>query len=194
MIFGHVLSHLDLILRNLIFQHHEKWPKRAGISRFPWTSEFLVRTIRKSIKNNVNWCRELIIWLTWARDIVSQRGVQSADWRTPPEPIWRPLVTWRRVLRTTLDLIRRPDFSQSPVFRTVPEGGGRRPSPPEDFSGLVQTYDFSSCFTVLFEKRTFLCWRRGGWGWVSRWRLNARAFSFGKTSTFASLELRPAFS
>ena len=72
-------------------------------------------------------------------------------------------------------------------------GGGRRPSPPEDFSGLVRTYDFSSSFTALIRKVTFLCWRHGG-GWVSRWRLNARAFSFGKTSTFASLELRSAFS
>ena len=36
-------------------------------------------------------------------------------------------------------------------------GGGRRPSPPEDFSGLVQTYDFSSSFTALFRKVTFLC-------------------------------------
>ena len=34
---------------------------------------------------------------------LGQRGSGHTFWRTPLLPIWRPMVTWRRVLSTTLD-------------------------------------------------------------------------------------------
>ena len=123
------------------------------LQRFLLTSELLVWTIRKSIKNNENTYSTYFVSWIWARDIKGQRGVRSWDWRTPLSQSgapWWPGGECFAPLSADLTLVSARCLEHS-------LGGGRRPSPPEDFSGLLQTYDFSSSFTALFRKRTFLC-------------------------------------
>ena len=54
----------------------------------------------KELKNSEGYCRGLIFSWTSSKVMVFQRGSGSTLWRTPLEPFWRPMVTWRRVLRT----------------------------------------------------------------------------------------------
>ena len=84
MMFGHVLSHLDSISRNLIFQHHEKWPKRARVSKVPMN--FRISNKNHSKEHQKQWEYTTTHFVSWivARDIVGQRGVRSADRRNPP--------------------------------------------------------------------------------------------------------------
>ena len=98
----HHLNDLGLILWSSIF-HHFSWfspsvPMFGMIPSFPWNK---VDTILKYVENHYNSNQEWFIWWRLAIDNLSQKGSDLPKWRNPLWPLWRPPVTWRRVLRTT---------------------------------------------------------------------------------------------
>ena len=99
MMFGHVLSHLDSISRNLIFQHHEKWPKRAGISKVPVNFRISSRDHQKEHQKLWGYMSSLFCFMDLGQRCRESKGCPEY-WRNPPEAIWRPLPTWRREFRT----------------------------------------------------------------------------------------------
>ena len=75
--------------------------------------------------------------------MVDQRGSGNAEWRMGPWAIWRPLVTWRRVLRTICALrcgcfstaMLKPEESASHQI-TVSDKLLRRALAPHQVHGL----------------------------------------------------------
>ena len=62
-------------------------------------------------------------------EISGVKGVPKLQTGGPPsEPIWRPLVTWRRVLRTIIH-VEISSFGSLGALPLV-EGGGAKHSPP----------------------------------------------------------------
>ena len=85
----------------LIFSSSESVPM---FGRIPSSDRDGVNTIGKSIKNYGDPYRVWFIWWTWSPDELGQRGSGTPWWMKPLGAIWRPPVTWRKVIRT----IRRP--------------------------------------------------------------------------------------
>ena len=69
-----------------------------------------VETTRKIIKNYGDICRESSKMSTWSKVIMGQRGSGNTKWRMTSRPVWRPLGTGRRVLRTIL--APKPKYSK----------------------------------------------------------------------------------
>ena len=89
----------ESILRSSIFRHfHDFWRDRAVDSIDPVKLErrriYHSKESWKSYVENSSF-DELESEISW---IKGGPGLQTGG--TPPRPIWRPLVTWRRVLRT----------------------------------------------------------------------------------------------
>ena len=59
-----------------------------------------VDTIGKSAENYGDTCRVCFVSWISCGDIMDQRGSRNGWWRMGSWAIWRPLVTWRRMLRT----------------------------------------------------------------------------------------------
>ena len=78
------------------------WPNVPVFGMFPSSSWNELDTILKYIKNDYDPCRVWLIWWRLALDNLDQKGSNSARWRNPLWPLWRPPVTWRRVLRTMI--------------------------------------------------------------------------------------------
>ena len=89
------------LAKTLIFRDFAHFLKSGpGCQGFPARWRHGTCTIGKSVKNHWNKDPETLIWITWAKDILSQRGSRPTKWRMGAWAIWRPLVIGRRVLRT----------------------------------------------------------------------------------------------
>ena len=84
MMFGHVLSHLDSILRNLIFQHHEKWPKRAGISKVPVNFRISSKNHSKEHQKLWGYMSSLFCFMDLSQRYRGSKGCPDREQEDPP--------------------------------------------------------------------------------------------------------------
>ena len=84
MMFRYDLSCLDSILRNLIFQHHEKCPKRAGILKVP--GYFRISSMDHSKERQKLWgfMSSLICFMDLSQRYRESKGGPESRLEDPP--------------------------------------------------------------------------------------------------------------
>ena len=101
MIQGCYITHPGSILGTSIFRDfYGPGPKVPVSQGFRSSASNGVDTIGKSTKNYGNPCRVCFVSWISCGDIMDQRESRPPWWRMGSWTFWRPLVTWRRVLRT----------------------------------------------------------------------------------------------
>ena len=100
------LKHPPLILWSSIFHDFQVLGQNDSVSQyFPLRYGHGVDTIGKSVKKYQAQRMDVSFGGLEPEISWSKGGPGTPTGGTPPEAIWRPLLTWRRVLRTTLTTI-----------------------------------------------------------------------------------------